>query len=105
LGVPNDRAQLSVAIERQGEEAVVAVAGELDLSSAPQLEAALASLPRDQVAHVVFDLSTLRFIDSTGINVLVRCAAHHRVSVRAPTTNVRSVLEISGLNDALGVEP
>jgi anti-sigma B factor antagonist len=49
---------------------VVAVFGELDLCTCPQLDAALTRLAAQQSA-VVLDLMGVEFMDSTGLNLLV----------------------------------
>jgi anti-sigma B factor antagonist len=97
----------SVTVERDGARAVVAVAGELDLATAPQLESAL--LPGLQEGgSAVLDLRGLEFMDSTGVRVIV--AAHHAAQehggtlalVRTePDGPVARVLEISGLDAVL----
>ena len=49
---------------------VIALRGELDLSTAPALDAAMQSLPLD-AAKVRLDLSELSFVDSAGLRQLV----------------------------------
>jgi stage II sporulation protein AA (anti-sigma F factor antagonist) len=88
---------------------VVTLTGELDLATAPEAEAAL--LPAVNAGrHVVVDLRSLDFIDSTGVRVLV--AAHRaadegpgRLSLRRvdPESPVSRVLEISGLDGILDI--
>jgi anti-anti-sigma factor len=86
---------------------VVAVRGELDLATAPALEAVL--LPALRAGgSVVLDLRPLEFMDSTGVRVIV--AAHVAggesggalTLVRTdPDGPVGRVLEISGLDGIL----
>lgn len=85
--------------------AVVAVAGELDLSTAAELSLSLAPLLEQRPATVTMDLAGLEFIDSTGLTLLVRTSnrlgEHHGVlQLASPTPPVRRVLELVGL-DAL----
>ena len=49
---------------------IVIVSGELDISTAPSLEAIVASLTAEHPERLIFDLSDLRFMDSAGIAVL-----------------------------------
>jgi anti-anti-sigma factor len=51
----------------------VSLAGELDLSTVPQVEGLLADRSGD--GCVVLDLSRLAFIDSTGISLVLRAQA------------------------------
>ena len=52
----------------------VALSGELDMATAPQLADALAKLP-DGTAIVILDLSELAFMDSSGLHVIVAAQA------------------------------
>ena len=84
---------------------VVKLLGELDLSTAPQLEACLEGLGADG-ASVQLDLSGLTFCDSSGISAMVTAAKRVRkrgghLSIASPQPAVRSVLEITGLLDYL----
>jgi anti-sigma B factor antagonist len=79
------------------------VDGELDLATAP----VLAALP-DGGGDVVVDVSRIRFVDSTGLSVLVQ--AHHaarsagrRLVLVAPSLRVRRLLQITGLDDVMTI--
>jgi anti-sigma B factor antagonist len=102
-------APFSVAVSEADGKLVVAVRGELDLATAPQLEAALLPSLREG-GSAVLDLRGLDFMDSTGVRVIV--AAHHAgqesgghlALVRTePEGPVGRVLEISGLDAVLDV--
>jgi anti-anti-sigma factor len=58
---------------------VVVVSGELDLSSATELERSLVELQRDGGA-VVLDLRGLTFMDSSGLRVILAADARARSS-------------------------
>jgi len=105
----NEPEPFSVAIHEAAGRLVIAVRGELDLATAPQLEEAL--VPRLQDGgSVLLDLRPLEFMDSTGVRVIV--AAHHAaqdggghlaLARCAPDGPVARVLEISGLDTVLNV--
>lgn len=50
---------------------MIALSGELDIASAPVLEAKVGELCADGARSVVIDLSELTFIDSTGLRTLL----------------------------------
>src|SRR3954471_2336343 len=50
---------------------VLAVSGELDLASAPDVRAALALAASGPGAHLILDLSEVTFIDSTALGTLL----------------------------------
>jgi len=66
------------------------VSGELDLSSAEELEAQLRQLESSEPELLVLDLRELEFMDSTGLRVVIAADARARdrgarlVVVRAP---------------------
>ena len=82
----------------------VALHGEVDLSVAETLEAALEDSIRESVGAFIIDLSDLDFIDSTGLHVLVRARGllsreDRALAVVCPHGPVRRVLELSGVSD------
>jgi anti-anti-sigma factor len=89
----------------------VAVAGEVDLATAPELrETLLGVLHAHGPAVFDIDLAGVRFLDCTGIGALVavRNAAVHagcQVRICHPQPIVRRVLEVTGLLDVFSVEP
>jgi anti-sigma B factor antagonist len=89
--------------------AIVHVAGELDLASAPELEKVLHGLERE-CARIVLDLSHLKFIDSTGLRLAV--IEHHRATmdgfefaIAGATGPVLEVLRLTGLDVTLPMAP
>lgn len=79
--------------------AVLRVAGELDLSTAPMLRDELERLVSAGRTQIVIDVTDLEFIDSSGISVLVRTYRRGgRLSLQNPRTSVRRPLEISGVH-------
>jgi anti-sigma B factor antagonist len=85
--------------------AVLVIDGELDLVTAPQL-AARATTAIDDGAHdVIIDISALTFCDSSGLSIFVRIANRLRahsgsLALVGPSSLVRRVLEVSGLDEA-----
>ncbi|HSK48939.1 MAG TPA: STAS domain-containing protein [Solirubrobacterales bacterium] len=89
---------------------VIAICGELDLSTAPRLEEPLeAAVAAD--AALLIDLSACEFIDSTGIALIVRTwqrlggegenGTARRFALCGLGDQVRRLLEVSGLESAL----
>ena len=89
-------------------EAVVVVAGEIDLRARRELVEALARAPRDG-QRLAIDLSQATFVDSTTLEVLLeawrsRSEAGLEVVIRAPSPVVLRTLEVAGLVDVLPLE-
>lgn len=86
---------------------VIAVRGELDLSTAPELERPIEDAVSAGDASVLIDLSECEFIDSTGIALIVRAwqrldvaadgDGNGRVVICSYNDQVRRVLDITGL--------
>jgi anti-sigma B factor antagonist len=98
----NSESLFRVDVSHGSSGALVALTGELDLATAPQLRACLAPLPEAGESQVVLDLSDLDFIDSTGLSVLVMAfsrtqAAGCAMVIRNPKPAVVRILEITGL--------
>ena len=77
--------------------------GELDLTTAPRLEARLAG-----GTDTILDLTDLTFIDSSGIQTLVRAAQRARelrcrFEVHNPRSAVRQVIELVRVGELLGL--
>jgi anti-sigma B factor antagonist len=85
---------------------VIAVSGDLDISSVEQLRDAVSEMSEGRPEELTFEMSGLRFMDSAGIAVLLG-AAGSVPSVRLcnPTRAVRRVIELTGLTEVLKVEP
>lgn len=81
---------------------VVAVAGELDLSTAPRLKWAMEDAESEDERHLVVDLSEVTFIDSTALGVLVGAqrSLHPgmRLAIVCAEETVRRIFELTGLD-------
>ncbi|MFI8825685.1 STAS domain-containing protein [Streptomyces sp. NPDC053431] len=87
---------------RDARTAVLSVGGELDMETADRLEDHLTEQLRQGRSHLVLDLSALGFMDSSGLNVLIRAFQKAReiggdLYLAAPTPAVRRILEITGV--------
>jgi anti-anti-sigma factor len=72
------RQAFEVRTVREGGSWRLALSGELDLASANQLEDAIRMAEEGSGLRIVVDLGDLRFIDSTGLNVLLKAQARSR---------------------------
>lgn len=97
---------LSVEVSSDGAEAVVQLVGELDMSNANELSSAVAPLLEEPSAEtIVFDLSGLGFMDSSGLAVMLQTvAAGKKVRLRSPSEVIRQVVEATGLTGVLAIE-
>jgi anti-anti-sigma factor len=82
--------------------------GELDLATAPQLECAFDAAFRDDDADmIVVDLTELSFMDSTGIQLLIRmhgaCADVDRLRVINGSRAVARILDLTGVRTQLPI--
>jgi anti-anti-sigma factor len=96
-------ATFSTAVTRSDDTTIVQLSGELDIATVPDLRpVATEELDRDGCAVLVFDLSELTFLDSTGIGCWVEIRSYatalgKQVTIRNVPPAVRRVLEIGGL--------
>jgi anti-anti-sigma factor len=80
---------------------IVILSGEIDMSNASSLSAAIAPIIATEPSRLTFDLAGLRFIDSAGIAVLVAAAATTTVTVHNLSPIVRCAIEVTGLASVL----
>jgi anti-sigma B factor antagonist len=97
-----------VQVQRHGRAAVIAVAGELDLASGPELEAELHEISADTTELLIVDLRELEFMDSTGLSIIVR--AHQRltgegcqVGLVKGSPQVQRLLDLTGVADRIAL--
>jgi anti-anti-sigma factor len=86
---------------------LVAVAGEVDMATAPRLAETLVQFAN---GSVTVDLSNVTFIDSSGLHALIAAQRHierrhSRLIMQGVTSNIRQLFEISGLDVILGADP
>jgi anti-sigma B factor antagonist len=94
-----------VELTRDGRTATVAILGELDISTTPELTGALAALEPGYETLVV-DLSRCTFFASSGISILLE--ESHRaqqegfelIVIKAPA-EVQRMFDLAGLEDKL----
>jgi anti-sigma B factor antagonist len=88
---------------------VLAVEGELDLTSAPSLKWALSDVLDAGRSRLVVDLSLVTFIDSTALGVLVGAQrsfpAGTRLAVVCTHVAVLRIFELTGLDGAFHIFP
>ena len=94
---------LSLSFSREGDTVAVAIDGEIDLSNADDIGQQLVAHGSEEgVARIVVDLAGVRFLDSAGINALLRSRRwadyHHRsLRVTGAEGRVLEVLELTGV--------
>jgi stage II sporulation protein AA (anti-sigma F factor antagonist) len=103
------RTALRVVPRSVGFRSVLSVQGEIDIATAGSLRSALERARESGRRDIWVDLSEVTFMDSSGLNALVRadhdCAAHNvRLTVICPAGPVRRTLELTGLVHALNVQ-
>lgn len=105
VGGGDDGPRVTLTVHTRPEDVAVVVDGELDLFTAPELNAALhaTGAGRDEL---VLDLRGLTFIDSSGMAVLVAQrramrALGTRLRVIAPSGAALRAFELAGLAEAL----
>jgi stage II sporulation protein AA (anti-sigma F factor antagonist) len=100
---------IEIRTERRGDEQVIALEGELDLDGAERVNRELLRAEGSDARRIVLDLSALRFIDSTGIRLILTADARSRadgnrlVLIRGPRA-VHRVFELTGIAERLPFE-
>lgn len=98
-----------VVVERARSEAAITVevAGDIDISTSPRLQAAILELLAGAPGAAVIDMTGVGFCDSSGLSVLVRLNRHCQEAgidlSFAPSKVLRRALELTGLLPTLKV--
>ena len=94
---------------RHDGQSVISLVGEFDRAHVAELTQVIDEVVASSDPEIIVDLSSLPFLDSSGIAVLV--AVHNtleqqgrRLVLRQPQPNPKKALEICGLIDYLNVE-
>jgi anti-sigma B factor antagonist len=100
---------MSFSVQRDG--TVVAMRGELDIGTAPELRATLMeAIEQHPGERLIADLEGLEFIDSAGLGILIggrkRAQAEGGDLVLVSTgRNVAKILELTGLTRVFEIHP
>ncbi|MEV0582711.1 STAS domain-containing protein [Nonomuraea sp. NPDC050310] len=100
--------ELKVSTRSHAGHALVEIAGEIDLYTAPRLQSEFTRLLQDGPQRVVIDMSQVEFCDSTGMNVLLSALKRIKeqggvLDVAAPRPAVRKILQVTGLDSVFTV--
>ena len=101
---PDSSFDFAVTQERHGDgPAIVSVAGEVDIFTAPELKATLGAALEDGATQIVVDLSETRFMDSTALGVLIGVVKklrpiNGRMAVVNTEPSTAKTFEITGLD-------
>jgi anti-sigma B factor antagonist len=85
---------------------VVAIAGELDIGTAPRLQRAFTSSAVIESDAVLVDLSNVTFIDSTGLSLLLTLDQElrgrgGRLAIASPAGAARLLFDVTGIDEHL----
>jgi anti-sigma B factor antagonist len=100
--------EITLATRQAQGRAIVDVAGEVDVHTAPELDAVISSLIAEGNPRVIVDLSSVEFLDSTGLGVLVKALKRVRetdgsLDVVASADRITKVFRITGLDAVIGI--
>jgi anti-sigma B factor antagonist len=91
------------------DDVIFSLVDEVDAATAPLIDEHTSGAVQAGRRHVVFDLSGVTFMDSQGVNALLRAdrtlaAVGGRLRLRAPSPPVRLVLRVAGVDHHVPVE-
>ena len=98
---------LQLREQRVGHRICLVAEGEIDISTAPALSAALESAAVSGASDLWVDMTGVRFMDSTGISALLalrgELPANRRLALICPPGAVRRTLALAGVEDAFEI--
>ena len=101
---------LSLETREEGEQVRIALEGELDLSSALTFDEEIRRAEGRKPKTLVIDLSRLKFLDSTGLRLIMSAQARaktrgHRLKIVEGTYAVQRIFRLAGVNRRLDIVP
>jgi anti-sigma B factor antagonist len=103
-----DERRGDVQLSREGDSVTIALSGEIDLATAPRLDAAIREVESGGSTALVVDMSELTFLDSSGLRVLLQASVRARQDGDRlsfiPSTNaaVNRLIEMTGTRELFG---
>jgi anti-sigma B factor antagonist len=89
---------MEVTTTRNGSDAVVTVSGDVDVETAPKLEAAFSQIFDEGAQRIVVDLAGVAFLGSSGLSVLIGAQRRATYFELAPGNRiVDRLIELTGL--------
>jgi anti-sigma B factor antagonist len=104
-----DERGLELVRQVAGARTVLVLDGDLDVHSSPLVQQAVARAIDEGASEVVLDLAGIRFVDSSGIGVLIAChkrasTQHGRLVLRSPSPRVARLLAVTALDRVLAID-
>ena len=89
---------------------ILAVSGEVDLSTSPELDEAVVGAIAEGLNHLTIDLANVSFLDSSGLSVIIKALKRSReisaqFDVVAANERVLKVFAITGLDSVVTIYP
>ncbi|MCU1457657.1 MAG: hypothetical protein JWL73_1749 [Actinomycetia bacterium] len=104
VGGPDDP-RLELTIHSADDETVIVVDGEVDIATSGLLRTTIERALEVPPGRLVFDLSAVPFLDSSGISALLSALdAVESVKIRNPSPAAKLVIEATGLSEVLPCE-
>jgi anti-sigma B factor antagonist len=108
--MPPEFSLTSEPIDADGGVVAVAVSGEIDLFTAPELKAAIADAVDGGSTRIVVDLTQTTFLDSTALGVLIGAVKRLRssegaLSIVNTDATIAKTFEITGLDQIFTIRP
>lgn len=102
---------LKIDVQRIDDSAaLIAIEGEVDVYTAPQLKQQIISLIEDGTRNVIVSLEAVEYLDSTALGVLIGCLKRLRendgsLDIICGKGRIRRIFEITGLDNILNISP
>jgi len=95
----------------EGDHVSISISGEIDLSNADRVEEEITSAIPNHCTSASVDLTEVTYVDSVGMRIFFNLVAQLRTAqidlkvIAPPTSPARRIVDISGLNAVVTVEP
>lgn len=101
-----DRSSATINTWMEGGTPVIGLSGEIDMTNAEHVRSVIADALSSEPGRLVFELSGVEFMDSSGIALLALAVRKaQEIELRNPTSIVRRLIELTGLAEIMQITP
>jgi len=99
---------MNINFVMKGEISIIKINGRLDATTAPVADKSIKKILKQDYLHLIFDLSTLEYLSSGGLKVILGTAKElkrrrGKFVLCSLTKYVKEIFEVSGLNSLIPI--
>ncbi len=100
---------MSIQVKEDDDVVTITVQGDIEIYTLDEFKKVLISVGHSSDKNIVIDVSTVNFIDSSGIGALIslyklQSKKGRKLTIRNASPDIQNILKLTTLSDVLGLE-